>query len=82
MEHNVWLAKDICKNMGYKKAMETCQRLESLRPDVNDDDSRATEDQWMEMSKELLNLEKDLAYTKALLQGFCRAVTTSTMEFY
>lgn len=73
--------KIICGSMGYRKAEETCERLESFRPAMGDDDSRVTGDQWREMSKELLVLEKDLADTKALLHGFYRAVTPSTMDF-
>lgn len=82
MARHVWRAKDICGSVGYRKARETCERLESFRPDINDDDSRVTGDQWREMTKELLILEKDLADTKALLQEFCRAATAFTMCFY
>ncbi len=82
MARHVFRAKIICGSVGYQKAKETCERLESFEPDDHDDDSRVTGDQWREMSKELLILEKILADTKALLQEFYRAATASTMCFY
>jgi len=82
MAIHVGRAKDICGSLGYRKARETCERLESFRPDFYDDDSRVTEDQWKEMTTELLTLEQNLADTKALVQKLYRAVTASTVYFY
>jgi len=67
MAMHVWRATNICGSVGYRKAKETCERLESFTPDDHDDDSRVTGDQWREMSKELWILERILADIKALL---------------
>lgn len=74
-------ARKLCSSFGYRKAREECERLVSFKPDHYDDNSRVTEFQWREMTKELLVLEENLADTKALLQRFYRAVTAPTMDF-
>ncbi len=81
MARHVSRANCVCDAIGYRKAKEACKRLESFAPDFDDDNSRVTGDQWREMSKELLALEKILADTKAFLQECYRAVTASTMGF-
>lgn len=63
--------------MGYTKVVESCQRLRAYQPPVEDDDSRVTEDQWAEMTQELLTLERTLADTKTTLQKYYRAISAS-----
>ncbi|CAL8575075.1 hypothetical protein XPA_001020 [Xanthoria parietina] len=49
------------------------------RPADDDDDSRITEDQWAEMTRELLTLEKVLEETKIALQRFYRTISTTAL---
>ena len=71
---------DICRYNDFTRADEICTILKSYRPDYPGDESRISEAQWAEMTQELLNLEKDLADTKALLQRFYRAITACSID--
>ena len=51
----------------------------ALRPADDDNDSRITEDQWTEMTRELLTLEKALEETKIALQRFYRTLSTTAL---
>lgn len=82
MAKHVGTAQSYCNRMGYRKAKEACEKLESFSPGIYDDNSRVTGDQWREMRDELLALEKTLADTKVLLQEFTRVVTAGTMGIY
>ena len=47
----------------------------ALKPADDDDDSRITEDQWAEKTRELLTLEEVLEETKIALQRFYRTIS-------
>ena len=51
----------------------------ALKPADDDADSRITEDQWAEMTRELLTLEKVLEETKIALQRFYRAMSATAL---
>ncbi|KAL8798161.1 MAG: hypothetical protein Q9182_006912 [Xanthomendoza sp. 2 TL-2023] len=61
--------------IGYPKVCESFGRLMALRSDFEDDDSCVTEDQWAEMTQELVTLERSLAETKTVLQRYYRAIS-------
>ena len=51
----------------------------ALKPADDDNDSRITEDQWAEMTQELLTLEKVLEETKIALQRFYRTISATAL---
>ena len=51
----------------------------ALKPADDDDDSRITEDQWAEKTRELLTLEEVLEETKIALQRFYRTISASAL---
>ena len=60
----------------------TVKRLESIATNTTDDNYRVTEDQWAEMTKQLLVIEQILADTNELLHRYFDAVDTSMIGFY
>ena len=79
MYHHASEAKNANGSIGYIKVYESCERLMALKPADDDNDSRITEDQWAEMTQELLTLEKVLEETKIALQRFYRTISATAL---
>ena len=60
----------------------TVKRLEFIATNSTDDNYRVTEDQWAEITKQLLVIEQILADTKDLLHRYFDAVDTSMIGLY
>lgn len=58
---------------------ESCKRLLAFKPADDDDDSRITEDQWAELTWELLTFERVLEETKRALQRFYRTISATKL---
>ena len=72
-------AKNANGSFGYIKVYESCERLMAFKPADDDGDSRITEDQWADMTQELLTLEKVLEETKVALQRFYRTISATAL---
>ncbi|KAI4102544.1 MAG: hypothetical protein LQ339_004561 [Xanthoria mediterranea] len=72
-------AKNANGSIRYIKVYESCERLMAFKPADDDYDSRITEDQWADMTQELLTLEKVLEETKVALQRFYRTISATAL---
>lgn len=71
-------------NLRVTKAIAACNRLRSIAPGptILDENYRITEDQWVEMAKQIPIIEQILADTKELIQRYFDAVDASMIGFY
>ena len=68
--------------MNFPMVIEAIEKLGSIATNITNDNYRVTEDQWAEMTKQLLIIEQTLADTNDLLHKYFDAVDASMIGFY